>query len=292
MILFRNDALQRAFQRDGYVVFNLLSETDLREAKRLYSNFRQQYPAPPDVPVYSSCDTFDADLIRQLDHDLRLLVEPQLDRVLKSYDYLMSSFLTKEPGENNETPYHQDPTLIERGDSSKVSAGLWTPLDDTDIQRGCLRVIPGSHRLGEILVVTPDFPTLFRDFRHKLDSFAQPIIMRAGQGVIFDNKLIHGAYPNRSDNSRTALVSAIKSEHCEWYYYYLPQDEEGAMVEKYVMTHEGYVNHRKGMRPKGTLEERFHHTFASMTEREFRGFMFVNYPIQTVRSLLPLIQSR
>lgn len=291
MILFRNDALQRAFQRDGYAVFDLLTDRDLREAKRIYRVFGQRYPAPHDVPVYSSCDTFDTDMIRQLDQDLRVLVEPQLNHVLKSYDYLMSSFLTKEPGENNMTPYHQDPTLIERGESPNVSAGLWVPLDDTDIQNGCLRVIPGSHRLGKILVVTPDFPTIFRDFSHKLDSFAEPIVLRAGQGVLFDNKLIHGAYANRSDNSRTALVSAIKSKYCEWHYYYLPQDEVGAMVEKYAMTHEGYVNHRKGMRPNGTLEERFHHSFVSMSEREFLRFMFTNYPIRTVKSMFSSIQS-
>lgn len=284
MIRFYNDSMQWAFQRDGYAVADLLTETDLREAKRLYGNFKKKYPISQDVPLYSSCDTNDADVIRQLDHDLSELVKPRLDRVLESYDYLLSSFLTKEPGDHNETPYHQDPTMIDRGDRSKVGAALWVPLEDTGIQNGCLRMIPGSHRLREILVVTPDFPTLFRDFRHRLDSFAQPIELRAGQVVIFDTKLIHGAYPNRFKNSRTAIVSAIKSEHCEWYYYYLPQDE-GAMVEKYVITHEGYVTHRKGMRPNGLLRERFHHDFNLVTYSEFLRFMLVNYPFHTLKSI-------
>ncbi len=284
MIRFFDKSLQRKFQRDGFAVIEFLRESHLVQVTELYDSFRKCYAPSNDAPVFSSCDTFDADLIRQLDHELRAIVEPQLNGVLQSYDYLFSSFLIKEPGTDNVTGYHQDPTLIERGDNSIVSAGLWCPLHNADAGNGCLRVIRGSHRLGDILAVTPNFPTIFETFAHKLNRFAEPLILRAGQAVIFDNKLIHGAFANQSLSSRVALVSAIKSTDCDWVYYYLPE-ENGAMVEKYVMDHEGYVNHRKGMRPIGELVGRFHHTFVSMSEREFWGFMFANYPIRTLRSL-------
>ncbi len=86
-------------------------------------------------------------------------------------------------------------------------------LTDTTPENGCLRVIPGTHRRrhpmhdmmeahsDELAQVTdPDDPA----FAEHPDAVAVPV--RAGDMVIGDARLIHGAYPNSSDAERTLIT--------------------------------------------------------------------------------------
>ncbi len=86
-------------------------------------------------------------------------------------------------------------------------------LTDTHPGNGCLRVIPGTHRRRHPMhdmmeahsddlaqVIDPDDPA----FAEHPEAVAVPV--RAGDMVIGDARLIHGAYPNRSDAERTLIT--------------------------------------------------------------------------------------
>ncbi len=86
-------------------------------------------------------------------------------------------------------------------------------LTDTTPENGCLRVVPGTHRRRHPMhdmmeahsddlaqVADPDDPA----FAEHPDAVAVPV--RAGDMVIGDARLIHGAYPNRSDSERTLIT--------------------------------------------------------------------------------------
>jgi hypothetical protein len=87
-------------------------------------------------------------------------------------------------------------------------------LTDTTPENGCLRLVPGSHRRyhplhdllpsahGEALARAsdPEHPA----FRPVEGEVALPV--RAGDLVIGDARLLHGAYANRSDAERTLIT--------------------------------------------------------------------------------------
>ena len=87
-------------------------------------------------------------------------------------------------------------------------------LTDTEIENGCLRVVPGSHRKRhQIHDILPHAHAqdLSRasDLQHPAfgaveDEVAVPV--RAGDIVIGDARLLHGAYANRSDRERTCVT--------------------------------------------------------------------------------------
>ena len=48
------------------------------------------------------------------------------------------------------TPWHQDSGVVNASADDTDMLTVWFPLMDTDVENGCLQVIPGSHR-GEVL---------------------------------------------------------------------------------------------------------------------------------------------
>lgn len=107
------------------------------------------------------------------------------------------------------TPWHQDmayhnPAMIER------SINFWMPLDDTDIDNGCMHYVPGSHR-NDVLPhhsigndprvhgLEVDDPEQYRD-----RGVACP--MAAGGCVLHLPTTLHYAGPNESDRQRRAYI--------------------------------------------------------------------------------------
>ena len=88
-------------------------------------------------------------------------------------------------------------------------------MTDTNRQNGCLRVIPGTHRcridLHELL------PNAHEPEIQALDDLGHPafldrddavdVPLRAGDLVIGDARLMHGAWPNQTDQRRTLILA-------------------------------------------------------------------------------------
>ena len=94
-----------------------------------------------------------------------------------------------------------------------VQIALFLYLTDTRRENGCLRVIPGSHRrphpLHEVIdahdpalatVENPDDPA----YASHPDEVDVPV--SAGDVVVADARLVHGAHPNRSGQERTNIT--------------------------------------------------------------------------------------
>ena len=88
-------------------------------------------------------------------------------------------------------------------------------LSDTNRENGCLRVIPGSHRkrldlhdtlpdAHESEIQAIDDPA-HRVFADRPDAVDAP--MKAGDLIIADARLMHGAWPNQTDQRRTLLLA-------------------------------------------------------------------------------------
>jgi hypothetical protein len=139
----------------------------------------------------------------------RLLGVPEAD--LHHWGHMLS----KPPGRANETPWHQDEAYWEP-DRSYQAVGAWMPLDDADIDNGCLWFLPRSH-LGEVrrhrhMGNHPDINLLELDEGEELDtSTAVPVPLRAG-GVSFHHpRMFHYARPNTTDRLRRAFANEFQT---------------------------------------------------------------------------------
>ena len=106
--------------------------------------------------------------------------------------------------------WHQDVTYwgLEPPDAHTA----WIAVDDSDVENGCMRVIPGSHRHGIVthgtshrtgnqLSINQEIPDELVD-----SSSAVDLELRAGQISIHDGHLYHASQPNRSQRRRCGMT--------------------------------------------------------------------------------------
>jgi len=96
---------------------------------------------------------------------------------------------------------------------------VWIAVTDSTLENGCLRVLPGTHR--ELLPMTVEEYDPVKHAANKTDRFgtkvmrpsdsiresdAVNLVMKAGEFVIFSERVMHGALPNiTADNARLGM---------------------------------------------------------------------------------------
>ena len=121
----------------------------------------------------------------------------------------------KPPGSRGQG-MHQDEQFI----NETPLVGAWLALDDCDERNGCMQVVPGSHRCDLLPVEAADTSLSFFAGQTVLPAGmqAQPVVMRAGDLLLFTGKTIHGSLPNTTtDRFRRAFICHFVGEHSKAY---------------------------------------------------------------------------
>lgn len=126
-------------------------------------------------------------------------------------------WFNKPPGTNHPTPPHQDNYYFCLEPPNVVT--IWLALDRVDDENGCLRYLPGSHRLG-----------IRRHDRSNVLGFSQAIVdysdadrqhevavhLQPGDAVAHHGNTIHRAEPNQSsDRHRRAFAMVFQGISCK-----------------------------------------------------------------------------
>ena len=205
------------FQEDGYLVFeSLIQGEKLAHYKTVFDelvahggtlteetpNWTLEYddsrsPIPGRLHKVQGVCTVDS---RVLD----LAREPEiLDRVEAligpNIDVFGTKFFPKLPGGGTSTHWHQDNFYFGTNSNRILSCGIY--LEDTDVENGCLRVVPGSHR-DQVIVEHIRNPKGHGSWTQVEDDVALDLLIPGGTVVIFSATLLHGAYDNFSDRTR------------------------------------------------------------------------------------------
>lgn len=92
------------------------------------------------------------------------------------------------------------------GDAAQVATAMLF-LDDATVEKGCLEVVPGSHREGEQQRQAVDgFGNMEMDPERYDVSRLVPLEVPAGSVAFFGSLLVHRSLPNRSAEDRRALL--------------------------------------------------------------------------------------
>ncbi|CAG4984234.1 unnamed protein product [Colias eurytheme] len=119
----------------------------------------------------------------------------------------------KPPEKGAAYPMHQDYPYFPYAKDSMTAALLF--LDDADVENGTLFVYPGSHKLGPLEDMGPKEGSNFHYVDQKKFPLekALPVIVEAGDVVIFSYLMVHGSSPNLSQRPRRMLLAQVYDAH-------------------------------------------------------------------------------
>jgi hypothetical protein len=114
----------------------------------------------------------------------------------------------KDAGSGAYVSWHQDATYFALEPVCHVTA--WVALTDASIEAGCMEVVPGSHKLGQLRHADMQDPenllsrgqTLAVDVDRSKTAY-MPV--KAGQFSLHHTHLVHNSRPNRSSDRRIGL---------------------------------------------------------------------------------------
>jgi phytanoyl-CoA hydroxylase len=138
----------------------------------------------------------------------RLLVDPRLTGVAQgiigpNVQLHHTKMFIKPPEKGSPFPMHQDFPYFPHEQHSMIA--VIVHFDDAPEEKGCLRVVPGSHKLGPLDAEGDD---------HHLPQFpleeATPIPARAGDAIFMSYLLVHGSGVNRSQEPRTTILVQMR----------------------------------------------------------------------------------
>ncbi len=116
-------------------------------------------------------------------------------------DVFGTKFFPMLPRGGTSTGWHQDNHYFGTNSDRIVSCGIY--LEDSDAGNGCLRLIPKSHRTGQLARHEHGGGTYAHgDWVDVDESRGIDVVCPGGTLVLFSANLLHGASPNRSERSR------------------------------------------------------------------------------------------
>ncbi len=209
----------RRFQESGYVIARgLFSQTEVENYREHFMQMRASATFPGD---FAGVDLTSSDPLKRYPRmihmhrwdelSLRWMLDDRLNRwmtgLLGTAPYAVQTMLYFKPAGGRGQALHQDQYYLKVQPGTCIAA--WMALDDCDIENGCLQVVPGTQNLPILCTVQADTTQSFTDVTVPIPDGMQPepVIMKAGDVLFFNGQLVHGSFPNTSqERFRRSLI--------------------------------------------------------------------------------------
>jgi ectoine hydroxylase-related dioxygenase (phytanoyl-CoA dioxygenase family) len=222
--VFIDDKHNEKYLEKGYIEYNLFNE---REVNQILNELTAESPDdnfnPQNRLSDYHCTFLDSseEYKRNVIEVSRKWFKPIVDKLLNDYEIWVVNFYVKPPGKG-ELTIHQNWMHITEEKHSTFT--IWCPLVDCTVENGTLELVEASHK------VVPDIATLgvpyyFENFEKELlNNHLFPIERKAGQGIVFEDNMIHYTAANQSKNPRYALQVIVGPKEVKPVYYYYRSD--------------------------------------------------------------------
>lgn len=248
-VWFNDAQLQRRFERDGYVVVDVLGAkalAGLRETGRQLAPFHS-------APFHSSIFTGDLVYRAAVSGQIEAALAPAVARLFHDAQMAFSGYVTKQVGRASFVGFHQDWSFVD--ETRYDAATLWAPLIDVDSHNGCLLVVPGSHKLNrQVRGFNTNFPyeALIPAL---LRAHTVAVPLRAGQAIIFSQRLFHASNPNLGNQTRLCVNTLVVPRAAQLHYHYVHGQgaDLAGMVECFAVDKPWYQTYQWGSRPPAAM---------------------------------------
>ena len=214
--------LETRLNTDGYAVVDLLDEHDLRKFREEYDRHFGQLDRTPGR--FTTLQHTDVTTRKQMHDFIVREVDAPLRKFFKDFVIPVSQFYTKKAHTSGDIDLHADSSLL-LNHQLEPHYAIWIPLLDVDANLGTLTVIPRSH-LPKNVFFSGSLGGYHQPHMDWLRQLEVPLVLKAGQAVIFDNNLLHNSTANRTDTDRVCFTFRM-THSASSYYSFVAKGEGG-----------------------------------------------------------------
>ena len=207
------------FHEHGYVIIpSLFSPDEVATYRDHYMELRGRGTYPGD---FAGVQLNSSDPLKKYprmihmhrwdEQSLQWLIDQRLNQCMSALlgrsPYAVQTMLYFKPPGARGQALHQDQYYLRVQPGTCLAA--WMALDRCDQENGCMQVVPGSHTWPLLCTVEADTTQSFTDVTVPIPdgTRTEPVIMEAGDVFFFNGQLIHGSFPNTSqDRFRRSLI--------------------------------------------------------------------------------------
>ncbi|MEZ4953329.1 MAG: phytanoyl-CoA dioxygenase family protein [Saprospiraceae bacterium] len=222
--VFKDSQLQAEFEENGFVTIPFYTPEEIERLTKLYHDLHPK----DEKGFFPSTFSKDKNYRTTADREIRSMGQRSIGQYLKDYKVVGGSFIVKSPGPESIMNVHQDMTLV---DESKYSGiNIWCPLIDLNDKNGVLYILEKSHRIFPTYRGAT-IPDIYDKTREEIKQYMQPLFLKAGEAVIFDQSILHYSPPNLSDKIRIVTNIFFTHQDAAFRIAYFNKNEFKGQVE-------------------------------------------------------------
>lgn len=243
------DQHKEAFERDGYVIVKgLFSPEEAEFYKEHYTQMRLAENARMDKSFSTASESDPLvkwpRLMMMHRHDevsRKWLLDERINQCLTGLlgrePFAVQTMFYFKPPHARGQALHQDNYYLRVQPGTCIAA--WMAVDRCDTANGCLQVVPGSQEWPILCTVKSDSTQSFTDVTVPIPEGqpVAPVIMDPGDVLFFNGQIVHGSFPNTSDDRfrRSLIAHYIEGESqqvAKWYFPILKMDGSEVEIDK------------------------------------------------------------
>lgn len=219
----------------GYVTVPFLGPEEVKEIRELYE--REHHIKAETGGMFYTLYSKDLDYRERMHNAIAKILKPKLDEYFSDYKNIVNTFINKLSGPESEFVTHQDMTGLDEFKYTAIS--VWIPMQDMTLENGPLAVIEKSHWFfSPYRGVTFPFP--FKKIINSTKKYLKPILLKAGEAIVFDARMIHNSLGNSSGKDRLAVLCGIFPKEADFITCYKDESDPKSHIELYKQP-EGYT---------------------------------------------------
>lgn len=229
---FIDSQKEDSFTNDGYCVVEFLNPLGLDKVQDVIKELG--FGINSEEKFRKSIIHDSVDKKKKLFEKLFPVSKRAADNFLQNYKILQIAIFDKSP-EAGGISFHQHTNIID--ESKYRSLSIWVPLIETTVEMGTLYVVKGSHKIFNHVRSINDYRAFDNVSTKVMKKYSTPLLLKEGQAVIFDDRLIHWSPPNKSFHVRTAVRLLLIPEEADLAIHYRINEKE---LLKYAINEKFY----------------------------------------------------
>lgn len=248
--VLKDPELEKKFDKDGYVVVDLLTREEMEQLKTALNNLKETASQGKTIDSEYDLSFFNADpeYRKRVRNTVMDFFQPRVDKFLDNYKPLIVNLFDKLPG-GGEVPVHQNWTFVD--ESKFASVSVWIPLVDVTRANGTMEVVKGSQRTLAPYR-SPSIPWVFENLYEELkNKYMQPLNLTVGQVAIIDDSILHYTSRNDTDQVRSTVQLIMYPEEATPIHYYCDKENAPNTVEVYAVDSDFFTAFDMRKKPEG-----------------------------------------